>query len=75
MADAKLVFSLVDNADDVLTACTINKSILPIISLKTNHHQTIPDGVIDLVNLMDTKSININYKSFSYYKILYIFRC
>lgn len=59
MVDAKLIFSLVDNAETMKAACNINKINIPVIAIKTNSQQSIPDEVVDFANIMDTQSNTI----------------
>lgn len=53
MADAKMVFSLVENVDTLLKACLINKRKCPVVAIKSDVRDSIPDGVIDFASIMD----------------------
>lgn len=48
MTDTKIIFSLVDNAEDMLEACSLNKVNCPIVAVRVDQRQWFPDGVIDL---------------------------
>lgn len=52
MADAKLVFSIVENFETIQSARTINKSNIPVVLFRANQRDTLPDGVADLSKLM-----------------------
>lgn len=58
LVDAKLIFSLVDNCPVMLKACSINTCSLPVVAMKSNQQQTIPDGIIDLKDIIDTSGKN-----------------
>lgn len=59
MTDAKMVFSIVDNAETVFKACSINNASIPKIVLKTHVQQSLPEGAVDFFDLMDLKSKDI----------------
>lgn len=52
MTDTKLIFSLVDNAEILLEAGSLNTIKYPVIAIKVDQRQSIPDGVIALDNLI-----------------------
>lgn len=52
MTDAKLIFSLVDNAETMLAASLINKVSFPVVAVKVDKRQSLPDHVIDLGDLI-----------------------
>lgn len=51
-----MIFSLVENAQTVLNARSINNSNYPVVAVKTDSRQSIPDGVLDFANLMELTS-------------------
>lgn len=56
MTDAKLVISLIDNANHVKMANKLNKSNIPVVAIKLNPAQSLPDGVLDFAEIMNIKS-------------------
>lgn len=75
IADTKLIFSLVDNAESVINACSINKSRIPIVSVKTDQRQSLPDKVVDFANLMDISSSPEQIFQFEHFTNFIFFRC
>lgn len=67
MTDTKLIFSLVDNADTVLEACSLNKQRVPVVALKVDQRQAIPDGAIDFENLIKPTGNISGFLLFSIY--------
>lgn len=59
MTDAKLVFSVSENVETILNACSINKTKLPVVALKVDQRHSTPSGIIDFAELMKTTGTNI----------------
>lgn len=53
MADAKMIFTAVDNASNIVSALALSNSSIPVVAIKTNQRDPIPDGMVDLAKLMD----------------------
>lgn len=52
MTDTKMIFSLIEHADTVLGACSINKVSIPVVAVKVDQQQPTPAGVIELGQLI-----------------------
>lgn len=56
MTDAKMIFSLFGNTETVFKACALNKTSIPVVGIRTNSQENLPDGVVNFAELMDLKS-------------------
>lgn len=62
MSNAKLIFGLVDGVPTLSAASQISKRSVPIIAIKTDKRQSLPDESIDFQEMINTKSkSNVNY--------------
>lgn len=51
-----MIIGIVEGMETLTSARSIAQLSIPILAIKTNKHQTIPDGIIDFSEIADPKS-------------------
>lgn len=56
MSSPKMIIGTVEGMETLTTAKSIAQLSIPILAIKTDKHQTIPDGIINFSEISDPKS-------------------